>query len=216
MPQHQVLIGLAPIWGRKWTKAMLLSNWLLCNTSDSVKINYLLIWAWDEGQEISEMFVFQGDERKNVESYINKFKAFMKLRSNFQVLWHKLMRYQQEANEMVHAFLKGLQQQIKLCEYEHEFETMLVDLFICRINFKSTQSPIKRRKGFNDCVSFKSSGNGRRYNQMLTRSYLCPGRNDKHVIKNKSARGKTCMKCKKIGHFACACLKWKKNRNEDN
>ena len=58
------------------------------------------------------------------------------MKPNFWVLPHKLMRYRQEA----YTFLKRIQQQIKLCEYDQEYqEMMLVDHFILRLHLKSTQ-----------------------------------------------------------------------------
>ena len=42
----------------------------LCDINDDGKINYFLIWVGNEGQEFSETFVFQGEEKRNVDSYI--------------------------------------------------------------------------------------------------------------------------------------------------
>lgn len=44
----------------------------LCNISDNVKINFLLIWAGNESQELSETFVFQREEEKNMEGNVAK------------------------------------------------------------------------------------------------------------------------------------------------
>lgn len=55
----------------------------LCDVNDTVKINYLLLWASVEGQEISETFIFKIGEAKNVHNYIKCVKDYVSPQFNF-------------------------------------------------------------------------------------------------------------------------------------
>ena len=215
-------------------QVMLHFNWPLKDFSGEVKVNYLLLWSGIEGQNLSDTFEFEASEARNIENYIEKFHAYIEPRPNFRVSRYQLLQCRQQPDEPAHAFLKRLRQIMKQWEYDPPIEkTLLVNIFIFGLNLKFTQKSLLK-EGNNlsiaealhvteteeatlkqveaiqntqsalqipeektqDAHAIKA---GREY---YNNSYFC-GKG--HYRDKCPAKGKSCGKCWRTGHFAVTC-----------
>ena len=65
-------------------------NGPLKDLEEAVKINYLLIWAGSDGQDIADTFIFAAAEQRTLQSYITRFENYVRPRSNFRVARYRL------------------------------------------------------------------------------------------------------------------------------
>ena len=81
-------------------------NGPLKDIEDTIKINYLLIWAGSEGQDIADTFTFAPNQDDQLEAYLSKFASYVKPRSNFRVARFRLLGCQQQPDAAADGYLK--------------------------------------------------------------------------------------------------------------
>lgn len=197
------------------------------NVDDDAKLRYLLLWAGVEGQEISDTFVFRHEEERTVETYIKYFRQYANPRSNFRVARHELLQCRQNSDESAHSFLKRLRQIAKQCEYDQLVEdTLIVDLFIFGIYLKSAQkSLIKEGNDLTIAKALRIVETEEVTCKQVEAIRIPVEESSTHAIQAKNnkkptqcgycgkghprgecpAKGKSCMRCNKKGHFANVC-----------
>ena len=89
----------------------------LKDIEEAVKINYLLIWAGSEGQDITDTFTFAPNQTNRLEDYLSTFASYVKPRSNFRVARFCLLGCQQQPDEAADVYLKRLKELLLECEY---------------------------------------------------------------------------------------------------
>ena len=115
----------------------------LKDIEEAVKINYLLIWAGSEGQDIADTFTFAPNQTNRLEDYLSKFASYVKPRSNFCVACFHLLGCQQQPDEAADVYLKHLKELLLQCAYEDIINrTLLVDLFVFGLHLKGVQSAL--------------------------------------------------------------------------
>ena len=112
-----------------------------------VQINYLLIWAGSEGQDIADTFTFTTPEQDTLQSYISKFENYVKPRSNFRVARYRLLGFSQQPGQAVDVYMKCLKEVISQCDYDVAVSTtLLVDIFIFGLHLKSVWAVLTEEK----------------------------------------------------------------------
>ena len=118
-------------------------NGPLKDLEEAVKINYLLIWAGSDGQDIADTFTFAAAEQRTLQSYITRFENYVKPRSNFRVARYRLFGCSQQSDEAADAYMKRIKELISQCDYDIQVSTtLLVDVFIFGLHLKSVQSAL--------------------------------------------------------------------------
>ena len=115
----------------------------LHDVSETVKVNYLLLWSGSTGQDIADTFEIAEEDEGKLAPYIAGFASYAKPRSNFRVARFRLLGSAQQPGESVDSYVKNLRQLLAQCDYEmEERETILVDVFIFGLHLKSVQSSL--------------------------------------------------------------------------
>ena len=116
----------------------------LAEKSEEVKINYLLIWAGEEGQEIASTWKLTNEEKKKLQSYWTRFERYVKPKSNFRLARYQLRVLKQGPDEAVDVFMKKARLLVNECKYENSSEH-LIDALVFGTNSKEVQSKLLQK-----------------------------------------------------------------------
>ena len=90
-------------------------NGPLKDLDEAVKVNYLLIWAGSEGQDIADTFTFTEEEQGTLQAYVSKYEKYVKPRSNFCVARYLLLDCSQRSDEAADVYMKCLKELLSQC-----------------------------------------------------------------------------------------------------
>ena len=115
----------------------------LAEVADKIKVNYLKLWAGEEGRRIIKTWQMTDDEAKKLDTYWGKFKDYVKPKSNFRIARYKLRECKQTDSEPVDVFVKRLRTILAECKYPKEQqEVHLLDAMIFGIKLEKVQSQL--------------------------------------------------------------------------
>ena len=115
----------------------------LADVADKIKVNYLKLWAGEEGRRIIKTWQMTDDESKKLDTYWGKFKDYVKPKSNFRIARYKLRECKQTDSEPVDVFVKRLRTILAECKYPKEQqEVHLLDAMIFGIKLEKVQSQL--------------------------------------------------------------------------
>ena len=163
-------------------------NGPLKDLAEAVQINYLLIWAGSEGQDIADTFTFTTAEQGKLQSYISKFENYVKPRSNFRVARYRLLGCSQQPGEAADVYMKRLKELISQCDYDVAVSTtLLVDIFIFGLHLQSVQAALLKEG--KDLTAEKALQVGRTEEATRQQIEVIRGDRDKKLINYVTKKG---------------------------
>ena len=77
--------------------------------TEEQQCNYLMIWVGNKGRDIYNTWTLEEDEAKKLQTYYDKFEAYVKPKSNQVFAWHKFHKKGQQDGESFDQFVTDLQ-----------------------------------------------------------------------------------------------------------
>ena len=68
----------------------------LADLNEERKIKYLLLWAGEEGQEVSDSWGLSDADKKKIDVYWTKFEKYVNPKNNFRLARYQLRNLKQE------------------------------------------------------------------------------------------------------------------------
>ena len=180
-------------------------------------------------------FANDGDKMK-LKPVMEKFEAYCKPRKNITLIRHHFFTYRQSEGQSFDAFITELKKRSSQCEFATLRDSLIRDMIVIgvlsnslrerllRINNLSLEDAIKlgraaeamKKHAYELCRSQENqtidvlkmnqhNSNLKQENNEYT-SQLCKYCRTFHKRRNCLAFSKTCLKCKKLNHFASVCL----------
>ena len=106
--------------------------------TEIVKIQYLMLWVGEEGRDIRDGWQMNDDDKKLLRAHWERFKNYVKPKSNFRVARFQLRALRQEPNESVDAFMTRAKRIASECEYTDRDEQLL-DTLITGVSHELVQ-----------------------------------------------------------------------------
>ncbi|XP_048582323.1 uncharacterized protein LOC116604046 [Nematostella vectensis] len=94
----------------------------LQSKSEEQKCNYLMIWVGEKGRDIFQTWTLEEGDEKKLNTYYDKYEAYVKPKSNRIFSRYKFHTKTQDANEPFEQFLIDLKLQVKDCGYTEQDE----------------------------------------------------------------------------------------------
>ena len=214
-------------WKRFRQHAELMFTGPLHEESELVKVSYLLIWVGEKGRDIRNTWTLTTEEAKQLETFYNKFEAYVTPKSNEVFARYKFHERTQAEGEPFENFVTDLKLLAKDCNFA-ENDKMIRDRIVFGLNssqireklinkgsdltlekaistaqsFEMSQQQLKRMEKA-EVDAIKHHKNPQKSTAHKGKRCLnCGGRHGKSTC---PAKGKQCFKCKRLDHFANRC-----------
>lgn len=119
--QHRGWIGIRPeAWRRFKQQAELMFSGPLREKCEPEKCSYLLLWIGDKGQDIYNTWSLSKDEAKKLQTYYDKYAAYITPKSNPIYARYRFHEKMQAEGETFEHFITELKLLVKDCSYPNE------------------------------------------------------------------------------------------------
>jgi len=195
--------------------------------TEEEKCAYLMIWVGEKGRTLFETWTLTADERKVLKTYLDKFEAHVKPKTNIVFNRYKFQSRIQSESETFDQFVTDLQTLVKECSYDKEDE-MVRDRIVFGVKSRKIReklicegSTLTLVKTVDIARSYEiAKSQSQQMNKTENPVHAVRARNPKretvynnectrcgnvHVKDKCPAIGQLCKKCVKKDHFAKKC-----------
>jgi len=216
-----------PIQAMKQFKALctLMFKGPLKEKSEQEKVAYLQIWSGAEGIELVSTWSLSNTDQNKLETYWEKFEAYVAPKSNFRIARFKLRALKQQNDESIDSFVKRIRILAAECKFSNSNE-QIVDTLIFGTCSRTIQSKLIQKDNSltldqaldiartEEATQLQISDmtnttvhalTNHRPNRSTSKPCLYCGTQHPPVRSSCPASGTTCSKCGKRNHWAIVC-----------